>query len=86
MLYWHQMRALAFHRLCRVEIALRLFEREHGRWPVTIDELPGRVPLNPYREEPFRFEGGVLWADWPEEPFFRWEDLDVLRVELTDQR
>jgi hypothetical protein len=85
--YSHRLHALAFQRLCRVELALHLFRRTYGRWPQSLEELPGPVPLNPYRETPFRYENGVLWAEPPEERFFDEGDTrDPLRVELTDQR
>ncbi len=56
----------ARHRLCRLAIAMRRYELEHGELPESFDDLAPtymeEVPLDPSTEEPFKMEnveGGV---------------------------
>jgi hypothetical protein len=55
-----ELRHTATMRLARVGLALLEFRQEYGRWPDSLAELAprfaGSVPLDPYAQEPFRYE------------------------------
>ena len=88
-------RALAELRLNRLFLALRCYQLEHGRLPESLDELVpeyfDQVPLDPFSEEPFRYEPAGdaprLYSVGPDQqPAPDAEDTDDDVVELTFAR
>lgn len=58
--YGTVVRRTAMQRACITAAALSAYRREHGLYPATLDALVGdylqTVPLDPYSDEPFRYQ------------------------------